>query len=316
MRAQYRFLIPVLVLMACGDSSGPVEPDGQDPFTLRTPEFELAAGAEAFVCYYLRTPNDEDIAVRRFRATLPAEAVSAILFVTASELQPDGTLTESPCNFGGPEGAVIAFIARHGATSLSFPDDDGDGRRVAWPLAAGEFAVVRVHYVNASDEEVVVQTGIEVTPTSDEVTEAGSFVTWNAEIVIPPASQTTVSQSCAVPSTMRFFALTTHSQKHSIATAIRDGSTTLFESDDWISPGIATRLAAPFFSFGGSGMTYECQYNNTGAATIHTGTGPDDEICSAVGYFFPATGNVFCVNNIVIPQSEWSARAPSARARR
>jgi hypothetical protein len=55
---------------------------------------------------------------------------------------------------------------------------------------------------------------------------------------------------------------------------------------------------APFYTFAADQLTYECTYNNAGNTTIRSGlVDATDEACMAIGYFFPATGPLLCVDN-------------------
>jgi hypothetical protein len=80
---------------------------------------------------------------------------------------------------------------------------------------------------------------------------------------------------------------------------VLDGSTTLFEGTDWEHPGATTVAAAPFLTFASNGLTSECTYDNPTNRTITTGSSyATDEECLAIGYFFPATDSLLCVNGL------------------
>ena len=68
-----------------------------------------------------------------------------------------------------------------------------------------------------------------------------------------------------------------------------------FASSDWEHPGAKTWMSTPFYSFASGKLTYECTYNNTTNRTILTGdSAQTDEMCMAVGYFFPADNAKWC----------------------
>lgn len=93
-----------------------------------------------------------------------------------------------------------------------------------------------------------------------------------------------------------------HTHKQAVHTAVKDGATPVFESTDWENPGATTFAGPSFYSFSNAGLTYECTYDNPGTNVIQTGpSAATDELCIAVGYFFPATKSVFCFNDFVVP---------------
>lgn len=129
-------------------------------------------------------------------------------------------------------------------------------------------------------------------------TETATFVTYDGNIAIP--AQTTnyeVSQTCTVPTDVRFWWMSTHTHNHAIHTAILDSTTTVFEGTDWANPGAQVWASAPFFTFNSGALTHQCTYDNGTAQTISSGDSyVTDEQCMAITYFFPASKPLWCVN--------------------
>jgi len=79
----------------------------------------------------------------------------------------------------------------------------------------------------------------------------------------------------------------------------------VFDSGDFENPGRARFSPPDFFSFTSGKLLYRCYYSNLGdnaARTIHAGNSvATDEVCMALGFFFPSTGPVYCFNNVVSP---------------
>jgi hypothetical protein len=76
----------------------------------------------------------------------------------------------------------------------------------------------------------------------------------------------------------------------------------VFESDNWEHPGVARWTHDPFFSFVSNRLTYYCEYDNTGnsSAVREGASAKTNEMCMAVGYFFPATTAKICLNSTVV----------------
>jgi hypothetical protein len=121
-----------------------------------------------------------------------------------------------------------------------------------------------------------------------------------------PANPTegSVEGTCDVPleaggKPAKFYTLSTHSHRQSVHTYIKNGADMVFESTNWDSPGAATWSTSPFFSFTSGSLTYQCDYLNPTSTTIETGDSAEtQEMCMAIGYYFPATGpGHFCLNS-------------------
>ena len=66
---------------------------------------------------------------------------------------------------------------------------------------------------------------------------------------------------------------------------------------------MAARFSAPdFCTFASGKLTYDCDYSNFTGRTIRTGSSVvTDEVCMAIGLFFPSTAPVLCFNNLIVP---------------
>jgi hypothetical protein len=84
--------------------------------------------------------------------------------------------------------------------------------------------------------------------------------------------------------------------------AIKDAASPVFESTDRSDPGVVAFAAPGFPSFSTDQVTYECTYDNNSNNTIISGENfATDEMCVAVGFFFPATNPRFCLDNQLVP---------------
>jgi hypothetical protein len=170
-------------------------------------------------------------------------------------------------------------------------------------LAAGQQMVIEMHYLNASPQPLTAHVTLEgeTYRADEEFTPASAFITYAQSIEIAPHGVGSFDGSCAVPEGAKFFTMSTHAHRRATLTRVTDDGEMLFESDDWESPGGRTWDAEPFYEFGRS-LDYHCEYQNDLGQTVRTGPSADtDEMCMAVGYFFPATEPVFCVDSYVIP---------------
>jgi hypothetical protein len=218
---------------------------------------------------------------------------------------PPGTVSAANCGFGagGQTRSTWTVAAYTPSDETALPADDGSGKPVAMEIPANAAGFLQIHFFNATDQPIKGRVTLEAEALAAGVayTKTAGYVTYNANISIPPQTNGDIeSFACAVPNGAQFWRMSTHAHKQAVRTAVKDGTTVAFQSTDWLQPGAATWTASPFFTFATNALTYECEYNNPTNRTITSGDSEaTDEMCMAIGYFFPATKPVFCVNSIV-----------------
>jgi hypothetical protein len=184
---------------------------------------------------------------------------------------------------------------------VAFPDDDGMGKPLAQEIPAGSQGYFQMHYLNTSDTALTVDVTLSAYALKPGTvyTKTDLFATYNNDISIPPgATNYTVSATCDTV-LGKFWSMSSHSHKQSVATAIAEDGNMVFQSTDWEHPGSQEWRAPSFYQFQSGHLTWSCTYNNTGTNAANTiVAGPSaqtNEMCMATGYFFPATGPKGCV---------------------
>ena len=315
MRTSATIFAAMLLIGSIACSSEGAGPDGDDPtdadagaddvpepetgFQIVSPDIALMPGEEATWCYYTVLPVDVASGVKKWESVMTPGSHHMILYTTASETRPDGTLTEDCEVFGGGFDAPVWTYAAQ-TPEAEFPMPEG----VGMSIAANQPVVVQMHYLNASDSELVANVTINghTFAGNESYQKAAAYVTYNTQINVPPGQSGGVSGTCQIPSGASFFTMSTHSHQFSTQTRVSDAGSMVVVSDDWEHPEVAEFPAAPFFQFQSGSLTYECDYFNTSNAMLQTGDSAEtDEMCMAVGYFFPADGPVFCLNSFVVP---------------
>jgi hypothetical protein len=290
------FAVGLLLFVACGSETTdeiPIEP----AFTITSTPIMLQPGEEVTKCWYFTTPNTETVAIHKWVSDMTPGSHHMIMFRSLDGMQPaDGTIDET-CSGGIP---VPVYGTQIPHEETLFPDDDGFGKPLAQDIPPGSKGYFQMHYFNTSDDVLTVNVTLEAfaLPTGTEYTRTDLFATYNADISIPPgATNYTVSATCDTV-LGKFWSLSSHSHKQSIATAIKEGDNVVFTSSDWEHPGTAEFRSAPFYVFDSGKLTWECTYNNTGDNATRTITdgqsAQTDEMCMATGYYFPAVGPRGC----------------------
>jgi hypothetical protein len=228
-----------------------------------------------------------------------------ILYTTASDVMPPGTISSTGCGaFGTSNIPSWTYVAQTPTADVALPADDGTGKPLAQRIAPGTPAYFQMHYLNTTDEPIQAHVQLDAFALDAGVayTQTSPYITYNNQISIAPGATNDVeSMTCTVPQGIQFWSMSTHAHKQAIQTEVKDGSNVVFSSYDWEHPGSKTWMASPFYKFTSNTLTYACTYNNTGDnAGITVVSGPSaqtNEMCMAIGYYFPATKPLICLNS-------------------
>jgi hypothetical protein len=303
------FFVPLtLVIAGCSGSTDEQRPEPEAmrvDFGLETPPFALEPGAEQTYCYYTTLGNDRPIAVRRWRSAMTEGSHHMILYRTKVLPRPTGTLEDCGSRgliSGGGISDVDSFpVWTYAAQSPEVQQTMPPG--VGQPLDVDQPVIVQMHYLNTFGRELepTVRVEVEVYDDGAEYTPAGVYMTYNTQIEVPPNSTSSARGSCAVSEEAQFFNMTTHSHRFTTQAKVTDGERLIVQTDDWEHPPVESWRRAPFLSFASGQLDYQCEYFNPTAQTVRTGDSAEtDEMCMAVGYFFPSTGFTACVNSFVV----------------
>jgi hypothetical protein len=291
----------------------PDVPMMEDPPDLRieSPDIDIQPGQEITYCWYFRTQNKKPLAITRWSSTMSPGSHHLIMFTTKDDVKQPGTVSTIDCGAGAGLASfpIWTYAAQDPQAELRLPDDDGEGKPLAIDIAGNQAGFIQMHYNNRTDQVIKAHVVVNAWALKEntEYTKTAAFVTFNGNISIPPNPEPKPlhleAQTCGVPTTSKFWMMTTHAHKQARYTRVRNGmpmvGDKVFESADWEHPGAKRWDAAPFFTFDSGKLTYECEYRNTTNRTIQDGdSAQTDEMCMASGYFFPATRPVFCYNNV------------------
>ena len=308
-------------LAACSSSkSGPngMTPDAPDmngtpAFDVTSTDVQLQPGQEVTYCYYFHTPNTAAIPVNKWVSDMTPGSHHMILFLGGPSM-PDGLDMTNSCGLGTSASAqntpkwVYASQTPHQEQDL--PADDGGGKPLAQLIQPNTEAAFQMHYLNTTDNVLTVHVELKAYALAANAayTQTDAYITYNNSISIGPgATNVTVSATCSVP-TQKFWTMSTHDHKQGIHTDVKDGTNMVFQSTDWEHPGAQVWDSSPFYAFSGGKLTWECTYDNTGdnkANTVVAGpSAQTNEMCMAVGYYFPATGPKVCLYDTQIPTAD------------
>ena len=292
------------VLVACGgggggtgDDTGGDDAPGPDAdpglqFRIQTPDIEIQPGEEVTYCYYTTIDIDDAVGVKKWSSTMAQGSHHLIVYFTETAEYPDGTVTEDCGGTGFPYWTYSAGTPEY---------ENAMPAGVGMTVNAQQHLYVQLHYLNTSPSTPITANAEIVADyyaPGEEYIPAAAFITFHTGISIPPNGTATATGTCNnVPHDADFFTLSTHAHKRAIHTEVHDGTSMVFESDDWEHPGATDWREAPHYEFNGP-LTYHCDYQNDLDQPVGTGDSADtDEMCMAVGYFYPApAGPEFCIS--------------------
>jgi len=327
MRSTLAFAL-VMMAAACGKSTGSGGggggggggPDANDlgapAFSVQSSDITLQPGQEETYCWYFHTSNTSDVVINKWVSNDTPGSHHMILFTGGAE-HADGLDTTNSCGLGTSGGVsnppIWVYATQQETQEEDLPSDDGTGKPLGQKIAANTEAALQMHYLNSGDSTLVAHVHLDAyaLPAGTDYTETDAYITYNNDISVPPNSMNTlVTASCALPSNVKFWEMTTHSHKQSVETKVFDGTGMLVDSTDWQHP-TAMQWMTPqtFYTFTSSSLTWSCNYDNdapppyepdgTSNADTTVVAGPSaatNEMCMAIGYFFPATGPFFGLN--------------------
>jgi hypothetical protein len=277
------------------DLAAPASADGFQ-FVLKSGQVTISPNSEQYYCYYNTIPGSSTIQVGAFQSWMSTGASHHfITYEVTGGASGNGTIV--PCQ--GVAGRWVYATSVSGQIiELKMPDT------VGLSMSAGTQLVMNMHFINPNTSPAQPTVKLNVLYAKNVMYQAGTMISFNSGINVPAGTVTapgmqTVRGTCTAPAGSKFFALTSHTHKHAkevLVNFISGGkSTTVVDTTDWESPDVGLFYAPNFLTFNaGDSFTYSCSYINTTSSPVLVGeTAASNEMCMAIGYYFPA-GTASC----------------------
>jgi hypothetical protein len=232
-----------------------------------------------------------------------------ILYKGGIAASPNGQCGGTMSNFTGLGGAWLYASSTPGQViTENMPEGVGIS------IANGTQLVLNMHFINTTSQPLAAKLKLNLLDAKNVMYQAGSMISFNVQINVPAASASgpgtqTVNGTCNAPVGAKFFMMSTHTHKNATAAwvefvhngqtseIVHTGPTSTYPADqepmsgtDWEHPGVGWWSAPNYLTVGqGDSFNYHCSYKNTGSTAITVGeTAAYNEMCMAVGYYFPA----------------------------
>jgi len=318
-RLAFVLVTPMFACAANGSPGGDPSPDGgpvaeAPAFQITTPDVILQPDDDLTYCYYFRTPNTADLAIKQWTSHMTAGAEFMIVYLTSTSMQPPGSLSTDNCGIATVVGPVWTYAAMSPDAQMALPADDGEGNPVGLPMKPNQAGFIQMHLMNSTSAPIHAHVELSAFAYRDGVqaTPAAPMIALNRQVNLGSGrpeqpTEGTVGGNCEIRPDNgrlpRFFHVTTHTYKQGVRTFVKDGAAMLFDSVSWANPGNTSWSAPGFYMFTSGMFTYQCEYKNPTNHSIMNGNLADrDEMCVAIGFYFPAadgTGH-FCLNSAML----------------
>jgi hypothetical protein len=245
------------------------------------------------VCIVKDLGNAEDLVISGYSATLAPGSHHLIVYATNEK----ENLTPTPCMpfVGLAEGGVVPLVLVN-KLSLTWNFPTGIGVEVP----AHQMVRIEAHYINttATDLSGLGTVTFQGAPkaSAPPFTPANFFFWGTEKIDLPPKKRTTVGPNFrAGKAGTHVISIFTH--QHELGTGVQvwesagpgDMSKPIVNDMDWANP--SWNLLSPQVDMNGTnGFSYQCDWNNTTAATVTFGESALDEMCFIGGYYYPGHG--------------------------
>jgi hypothetical protein len=294
----------LIALAACGtksDEAAEPPPPPTVAITVQSTPFVIQPGEEVFKCFYTTLPIDAEAPVARFESNMSKGSHHLILFGLEKATVPDGTLGDCRLRSGGARAVPVPlYVAQEEHQETAFP------RGIAMPLKAKQPVAIQMHYLNPTAAPITVQVEIKIhaLEAGTPFEPAGIFASFHDDIAVPPRGTQTVKGRCRAPEGVKFLSLTTHSHRYTtravVGRAFAAGDRepeTLVETLDYERPTV-TRFERPFLDLASDEIFYSCEYDNPTDQMVSVGdSAVNEEMCMAVGYYYPSTQLTFCLGS-------------------
>jgi hypothetical protein len=300
----------VLALAACGGkgsgSSGGTT-GGTDagfaPFTFpgydasySAGPFTVQPGTQIVMCTFLKATNTQDVDVSDFAMQQSIGGHHLIVYTVDHSID----LPPTPCSQGGQPSWVEVMGTQNPTEQISLPSG------VGFHLKAGQQLVMETHYINATDHVLsAVQSGFAVkyAPAGTVTQQAHAYFFGTQNINIAPGATFTNSATCSPPNSLTFYSVQGHEHAYGTGVTVMlqhaadGGSVTdggfLYETQQWDSPPITIFADGGGLELGPSDqIQVTCNWDNAGTV----GLSYPQEMCYAVGFYWPGPGSLFCIS--------------------
>ena len=270
---------------------------------------KVSPGDEKTECMVLRLDNATPLHIGQIHNALSDGSHHLIVYRTTDTQEQATPFACQPFSdtLHPEKGSPLMITQKHDET-LTFPAG------VGVTFDAHQMVRLEMHYINASPNDVMVQSTSTFTSTPDGAfkDEAGFLFVGDPDIKLSPHQKTTVGpvflKTLPKVDGVNFFGITGHTHQFgtnvsvNVAADKNDMGTPVYDVPGWKWSEPATVYADPPFQIpSGGGFRFSCSWDNTSDATVNFGESANDEMCFFWSYYYPSQGALVCVHSEQVP---------------
>lgn len=184
---------------------------------------------------------------------------------------------------------------------ITFPEG------VAAPLMTPALLIFSHHYVNPTDEPILINAALNIETVPSESVEHMAALIFDdiSELDIPPGEQKTVTRTCVMERDVEVALVSTHTHEWAECASLNDfdgtsvAATPFFVNREWEAPPILHFTPGSFSLTAGEGIHYACHYSNSTDYTLTNDGTASGEMCVFAAVMYPATWSVAAVEETV-----------------
>ena len=283
--------------------------------TLKATPFEVAPNAEVYKCQVFANPFGATADLVRLHGVMSGGSHHFFLFnETALEAAVEpavGTLGD--CTGKGLEFHPFPFLSQQPDWTVQFPRAS-DGSPMGYPLVAGNYLTINVHYLNAGTSPITANVSITIDAAKPNVvkTHVGTLFLNQTKISIPVTPMTSPMNSSATwggnpgavsaDGSYEIFTSWSHMHKWGLDFTASTNGHVFYDEKNWDSPGLfwhstgitnpstATGPLSPIHMTSSQSISWSCSYyNDTGSTLTFGDSAIANVMCIYLGQYYPAS---------------------------
>ena len=283
--------------------------------TLTATPFQVAPNAEVYKCEVFANPFAGAADLVRLHGTMSAGSHHFFLFnLSALEAAVEpavGTLGD--CTGKGLEFHPFPFLSQQPDWTVQFPRAS-DGSPMGYPLIAGNYLMINVHYLNASSAPITANVSITVDAAKPGVvkTHVGTLFLDQSSLSVPVTPVTSpVSESktwggnpgaASADGSYDIFTSWSHMHQWGVDFTASTNGQVFYDEKSWAEPGLfwhspginnpatATGTLSPIHMTSSQSLSWSCSYyNDTGATLTFGDSAVSNVMCIYLGQYYPAS---------------------------
>ncbi|HLK35926.1 MAG TPA: hypothetical protein VKU41_04180 [Polyangiaceae bacterium] len=287
--------------------------DMATPVTLTAQPFQVAAGAEVYMCEVFANPfNGVDTDIVKMHGVMSAGSHHFFLFniswLEAAVEPPVGTIGN--CAGKGLEFHPFPYLSQQPVWDVSYPGA-ADGSPMGYPFVGTNYLMINVHYLNATSQPIDAAVQITLYPANAGVvtTHVGTIflnqtslsVPANTPVSAPIDSSRVWGGDISLPATYNIFTSWQHMHRTALKFSASTNGTVFYTDTNWDSPNLfyhGPSMAEPTTATGSrsaipmsnsQSITWDCTYYNDTANDLTFGdSAVSNVMCIYMAQYYPA----------------------------